>query len=173
MLTWQLAGGFPMTLNLDIQLNGPEGLTKRDFKEIGRQTFEAAGKRHRRRNLYHHFERRATKRYGYAKRKGESNPRKGGTYSARKLRLFGHVKPLVWSGELRRLTLNGIQAVKAVTRHGGEFVAKIKLPAKANFRNPNSKAHPLRELQSFHQSEIEDLDKFVEEDFDRRISRRR
>lgn len=172
MPSWCLHGGRLMTISsMKISLDGPEGLRKSDYRRLGKQTFVAAGKRHRRRNLHHHFERRATQRYGYPQRKGERNPRRRGTYSNRKLRLFGHIKPLVWSGELRRLTLNGIQYVRAVAKSGGEIVSKIRLPRKANLKNPKSKVHPLEDLRRFHVSELHDLDQFVAEDFDRRISR--
>ncbi len=155
-----------------LALDGVEGLTKRDFRDIGKQSIGATGLRHRRRNLHHHFEKRAYARYGYARRRGDRNPLAPGTYSNRKLKLFGHVKPLTFAGELRRLTLAGVRLVRAIARSGGELVAKLRLPRKANLSNPKSAVKPLKELRAFAAEELQDLDNFLTVDFDRRYSRR-
>lgn len=155
-----------------VKLTGPEGIKRREFVKLGKESMQAVGLRHRRLNLHHHFEKRAFSRYGYARRRGDFNPRVGGTYSSRKLKLFGHIKPLVFTGELRRLTLNGVRLVKAIARNAGELVARMPMPRKANLKNPYSTIHPLKELQLFAAVEIADLDKFLAEDFDRRYSRK-
>ena len=151
---------------------GSEHLSKSQIGEALRGMMHAVGLRHRRRNLAKHFTKAAYSLYGYAPRSGDRSSGRGfyGSYQYRKLRKFSHTLPLVWSGELRRLTLFGARDVRA-TSTGGNAKVRIVLPRKANFKNPNSKVHPLKELQAISSRELVDIQKFAGEQLEREFKR--
>lgn len=150
-------------------LTGTERLKKSDVNRAVRDALHAMGLRHRRRNLARHFTKAGARKYGYQPRKGELNPWRRGTYSNRKLRLFGHVLPLVYTGELRRQTLYGVRDVRATATSTRQTV-RIVLPRKANLRNPHG-PNMLEELRIVAPDELADLGKFLVEDLERRLSR--
>lgn len=156
------------------EARGIETLTAKDRNDSLRDGLAAMGLRHRRRNLPVHFTKRGYSLYGYAKRHGDSGGNLRGrafrsTYQGRKLRLFGHTLPLVYTGELRRLTLYGLPRVTATARSGVGKVL-IHLPAKANFRRGD--ISPLRELQAVAGMELVDLEKFLVPELERQWRRR-
>jgi hypothetical protein len=159
---------------VSVQARGIDALSQRDRNDSLREAMVAVGLRHRRRNLPKHFTKLAYQLYRYAPRAGDpGNTRKSfrGSYQGRKLRLFGHTLPLVFTGELRKLTLYGLRTVNA-TASRGEATVKIRLPNKANFKNPNSKVHPLKELQAVNGAELVDLERFAGEELERQWRRR-
>ncbi len=149
---------------------GFESLTKSQLNEALRLMMHAVGLRHRRRHLAKHFTKAAYRAYGYAPRQGDNgsgSPFRG-SYQYRKLRKFSHTLPLVYTGELRRLTLYGRQDVRA-TAAGGNAKARIVLPRKANLRNPWSLTNPLKELQAVSGAEMADLERFAGEQLEREL----
>lgn len=96
------------------------------------------------------------KEAGYAARKGEQMAQ--GTkafrasYTGRKLKRFGHTRPLEYSGESRR---NVRMASISSTSKGGK--ASYRGAAKFNFRHPKSKIRMNEEFTRLTQTEAEIL----------------
>lgn len=136
---------------VDIELSGAERLARRQVNDVIRDALEAMILHWRRRYLPKHFTKAGAREYGYQPRGGERNPLVKGSYTNRKLRLFSHTLPNVYTGELRRQCLQGVQRVTAKvtsTRAHGHAV----LPRKANFR--------LHELGLVSSAERAELAKF-------------
>lgn len=153
----------------ELKLTGAEGLRQGQINAAVRDSMHALGLRHRRRNLPSRFTKAGARKLGFKPRRGESNPQRRGTYSNRKLRLLGHVLPNVYSGELRRLTLYGVRDVRA-TATSREAKVRIVLPRKANLHHPRG-PNTLEELRSVAADERADLERFLVEDLERRLSR--
>lgn len=151
------------TLDITILYRGWEALKRSELNELLRQALTHMALRWKRRFLPKHFTKAGAREYQYKPRRGELDPRKKGTYSNRKLRLFGHVLPNVYTGELRRLSLYGATDIVAKATSTRAW-ARVRLPKKANFR--------LHELQIVSQGEKTDLETFLAEDIERLVSRR-
>lgn len=82
-----------------------------------------------------HFTNAGATEYRYTPRSGERGSKRKfkGSYSARKLKKFGHTRPLEFSGESRR-RVRASQKIKATSK-GGRCI--LSAPA-LNFRNPKS-----------------------------------
>lgn len=100
-----------------------------------------------------HFTNQGAKEYGYAPRKGEKG-NKGGkgfrkSYTGRKLKRFGHTRPLVFTGELQRMSR--FRNIKATSKG-----VKVTLPQarKANLRHPKSNVNMADELTRFSDRDI-------------------
>lgn len=81
-----------------------------------------------------HFTHAGAREYGYTPRKGERGGGRPfrGSYTAKKLRAFGHTKPLVFSGESKKLA--GIRDVRATFKK-----TRVVIHARAlNFRSAGS-----------------------------------
>lgn len=89
-----------------------------------------------------HFTHAGAREYAYDKRQGEvgsGRPFKG-SYTARKLRLFGHTLPLVWSGASR--TRSAIRNIKSTSK-GARVTMNVPT---LNFRKGrNAKGKSMRE----------------------------
>lgn len=146
-----------------MDLRGVEALTQKDINDSLRHALKMMVLRWRRRYLKKHFTKAGAREYGFQPRGGQRNPQRKGTYSNRKLRLFRHVLPNVYTGELRRLALQGVHRVKVTvtaTRAKGSAV----LPRKANFR--------LHELKLVSPRETIDLEQFLVERLEHELNRR-
>jgi hypothetical protein len=141
---------------------GWEALTRSALNGVLREALRHMALRWKRRYLPKHFTKAGAKEYGYKPRQGELNPLKKGTYSNRKLRLFSHVLPNVYTGELRRLSLYGATNITAKATSTRAW-ARVRLPRKANFR--------LHELEIVSEREKVDLETFLAEDIERLVAR--
>jgi hypothetical protein len=153
-----------MTLiTIDMELRGAEALRQRDVNDALRRALEGMCLRWRRQYLPKHFTKGGAREYGYQPRQGERNPLKRGSYSNRKLRLFSHVLPNVYTGELRRLSLQGPQTVRATVTRTRARVRAV-LPRKANFR--------LHELKIVSSRERAALEQFLVQRIEFELNRR-
>lgn len=158
-------------LAVDVKLSGIEGLRKKQVNDAMKRAMFALGLRWRRRYLPLHFGNAAASRYGYTPRGGErgSGKRFRGSYTRRKLVFLGHTRPLEFTGEGKRLALNGPQKVIA-TRDK----VRIPLPRKFNFRNPKSKVRMADEIRAVRPDEVAELETFlvaqIEREFDKETS---
>jgi hypothetical protein len=82
-------------------------VAKRTLNKSYKAAFQSAGLHWHRRYSRKHFTAAGAREYGYSPRQGErmgrGTKRFRKSYTGRKLRLFGHVLPLVWSGASRLL----------------------------------------------------------------------
>lgn len=148
---------------VDVELRGVEALKQKDINNALRVALKAMVVRWRKRYLKKHFTKAGARLYGFKPRDGERNPLKKGSYSNKKLRLFSHVLPNVYTGELRRLSLHGVQKVKA-TVTSTRAKASAVLPRKANFR--------LHELKLVSGPERVDLERFLVTRLEKELNRR-
>jgi len=146
-----------------VELKGYEALKQRELNDALRAALENMGVRWKRRYLPKHFTKAGAREYNYKPRQGELNPLRKGTYSNRKLRLFSHVLPNVYTGELRRLSLQGATKTTAKATSTRAHV-RVHLPRKANFR--------LHELSIVSPAEQAELEKFLVADLERQFAKR-
>lgn len=106
---------------------------------------------------------------GYARRKGELIPR--GTkafrnsYTGRKLRMFGHTRPLEFSGETRRKV-----RAASITSTAKSGKAAYRGASKFNFRHPKSKIRMSEEFTRITQREAELLGEFFDKRLDHHLA---
>jgi hypothetical protein len=154
--------GAKMSYEVHYSLVGVERAKARDINNITRANLQSMGNEWLERYLGIHFTHRATRLYGYGPRKGEPGSGKAfkGSYTARKLKEFGHTKPLVKTGEGMRLAENS--PVKATASGRGQNASvRVHLPQKFNLRNPNSKTRPADEIRATTRQENNALAEFL------------
>lgn len=130
------------------------GLTGRQFQDAKRGVFAAMGREWHETYLRRHFQEDATARYGYTRRKGSGrSPGEKGfasTYAGRKLRRFGHARPLVFTGEGERLA-------QMLDLRVSSSQSRVVLPRKFNFKNPKSRVDMRAELTRVLQPEADEI----------------
>lgn len=144
-----------------IQKQGPTpGILAKERNRVQRECFYEAGAFWHSRMLRHHFTRQAFSRYSavYKRRKFK--------YEKRKLRMFGHTNPLVYSGESRRLALS-IQDVRATSR-GNRIVLHSR---KLNFKHPKSQINMREELTYISPAEEQGIGNVFDREFQEGIDR--
>lgn len=119
-------------LGVSLTIRGIVGLKASEINECVRKAMEAIGWRWRERYLHKRFTRAGAREYGFRQRDGEQNPRKRGTYTNRKLRLFGHTLPLRYTSESYNEAMFTLKVVTA-TATSSRATVRIRLPRKANF----------------------------------------
>ena len=118
------------------------GLSASDARTINRVVLESMADEWHERYLPGHFEEGATAVYGYAQRKSK--------YLKRKRRLYGHQRPLVFTGEA--LLLSRQKIIK-----GNSNTVRVVLPRKLNRNNPHSRAKMQIEATKVLKREAEQL----------------
>ncbi|MEM6980602.1 MAG: hypothetical protein AAF539_13145 [Planctomycetota bacterium] len=112
------------------------------------------------------FTHKHARQAGYGKRK----PR----YNRVKLRRFGHTYPLVFSGEVRRLTQSArIIARKGTGRIGNQGGVRVTYRGarKLNFRHPDSNINMVREFTTVTDQEAITLGQYWQARFQPRFSK--
>jgi len=117
-------------------------LSYRDSLRISTTVLTEIAKEWHEKFLPLHFEESATSRYGYARRSAD--------YLKRKMRQFGHQKPLVFSEEAYHLA-----RIRKITANSNRAV--VELPRKLNRSNPKSRAKMSQEIRMLLPSEAEHL----------------
>ena len=154
-----------------------KGLAKlktKDVKDVMLRATRAMGLRWRRSHLPRYFTNEGFREFRYQPRAGQGatrskfKRRRRRQYYERKRHEKGHTLPLVWSGELRRMAVYGPRLVK-VTGTSHYQVARMPMPRKANWKNPDSKVHPIQELRSVSDRVMKDLHKFLVHEVDRQL----
>lgn len=110
-----------------------------------------------------HFGDGAAARYDYAPRQGErSGMPVRGSYTHKKLRLYGHTRALEFSGRGMREALANDFATAGHRRRGG-FWARATLPRVFNLRNPKGRTDPPKEVTTVLASENKVLGNIAQE----------
>jgi hypothetical protein len=152
---------------------GYNGIPKRIFSEIQKRvmlTFPLAW------NLLFkagHFGDEAEDKYKYAPRAGERKgglPQKG-SYTAKKLRLYGHTRALEFTGRGKAEALANNLASSGRT-HSGELWALARLPRIFNLRNPQGRTNPAKEITTVLKTENTALDALSQQKLNAEILRR-
>lgn len=140
---------------VNLQMDRQElSVTKRQFQRLKRVTFAAMGRDWHTSYLRLHFQEDAFSRYGYIRRKGmgrgPGSKGFGSTYTGKKLKQFGHSRPLVFSGEGEMLS-----RWPDIRTTANE--SRVVLPRKFNFRNPKSQIDMRAELTRVLQPEADEI----------------
>lgn len=146
-----------MNIGLTIRLRGVEALRKKEVNDILKESFHLMGLRWWKLYLPQHFGDQAQRRYGYARRSGQqfnARPRKG-SYQAKKLRAFGHQRPLEFTGEAKR------QALASPRITSTRDKVTIRLPRKFNWRATGSQVRMADEIRAVRPDELRDLKLFL------------
>ena len=101
-----------------------------------------------------HFTHQGAREYGYAPRSGArgSGRRFAGSYTQRKLKKFGHTKPLVYTGEGEALT-----RVRVISSNVKRVQVKMTAARKFNFRNPFSNIKMAEELRATSKGDVQKM----------------
>ena len=147
----------------------------RQMRTIVRQSMKESWKNTGRHFHVNHRDLRFTvahaRKAGYTRRSGEGMgvhaPTFRRTYTGRKLRQKGHMKPLVWSGESRRLARS---ASITSTSKG----VKIRYPGlrKFNLRHPKSQVRMNEEFRRIADYEVPTLRRVYEKDLKEEIRKK-
>lgn len=143
------------------------GILKRELQKLKKAAFEAAGVCWHQQIRPKHFTTAGAGEYGYAPRKGErGNVGSHGfqrTYTGRKLKAYGHTRPLVLTGESE--AMSRIRDVRATSKKARIVIRAPRL----NYRNPASQANPRAELTAVSQKDAAAMVKQFERELDRQI----
>lgn len=121
-------------------------LTSADMKLLIGEAWTQTGEFWHRTLRPRHFQADALSEYGYARRKRR--------YLARKRAKWGHIRPLVWSGELEQATrARRIETRTFRTRSRMRVV--LPLARKANWRHPASQVNLREELTAVSDRDAE------------------
>lgn len=106
---------------------------------------------------------------GYAKRKGELIARDTKafrqSYTGRKLRMFGHTRPLEFSGDTRRKVRSA--SISSTSNMGK---AAYSGASKFNFKHPKSKIRMGEEFRRITRQEANELGEYFDKQLDRRLA---
>jgi len=131
------------------------GLAVREVNTIKRRAFFGGGVQWHKQFRPKHFTRAGASEYGYAPRSGErGNTPRGGfrrSYTGRKLKQFGHTRPLEFSGEAKALTR--MRDVRATATRKRSRVRVVLHANKLNWRNPDSEINMADELRRISAAE--------------------
>jgi hypothetical protein len=155
------------SMRVTVVQHGMAFLRPAEFRELSKQAAGDGAYHWHRKILPQHFTNAASTRYGYTPRIGERG-RSGGTkfartYTGRKLRLYGHSRPLVWTGESMLRAL-----VPAVRRTARGAKAVIHSPG-FNRRPKGGLINMRSELERFTVPENEEVAKVCEAGLTNRI----
>lgn len=118
------------------------GLMKSQVNKITQASLVAAAENHYRTYMDLHFRPIAFSRYNYKPR--------AENYTQRKNYTFGHMLPLVWSGDSKRLALGGAPRIES-TRYRATLVQRAR---GLNRRSRYSEIHMNEEIRAITQTEI-------------------
>lgn len=106
-----------------------------------------------------HFTHAGAREYGYTPRKGEagSNRKFAGSYTQRKLRKYGHTRPLEFTGESKARSAN---ANITATSRGAR--CRMNLP-RLNWKHPKSLIAPRDEMTRISPAERQFLQTYFEQ----------
>lgn len=143
----------------------PSNLSRRTFNKFCAEGYRILGIYWHQHFRQKHFTHAAIREYGYTPRKGEagSGRKFRGSYTWRKLKKFGHTKPLTFTGESERLTR--IRDVRA----NGKGCRVIIRANKFNFRAKGSHVNMRWEMTRISRKEGETLTKLFQNFMTRRL----
>ena len=126
-------------------------LTRRAHGDIMRRVLTEVAGTHHVKYMAKHFTGEGAREYGYQKRAGEGTSGKqfARSYTGRKNRQKGHMRPLVWSGASEILAK--IRDVRA-TKHRATLVQHAR---GLNRRNPRSQINMAAEIRTVSERELQ------------------
>lgn len=140
-----------MPLQVTMQVEGFPAMKRKRRNDIFKATWLDLGKYWRKQMLPLHFTHRGGRKYGYSPRKGEApgggRPTRG-TYTYRKKKLFGHTRPLEFTGKGKQ------EALTSKKYRATRDKVDVILPRKFNLRHPNSKVNMREEITAVTMDEI-------------------
>lgn len=141
------------------------GLTRVEYLAARKEAWEAAGQLWHTEILPSHFEEGAQQRYGYTARKR--------FYRDKKRRLFGHGRPLVFTGTLRRQVLRSsrIKSVGVSRKNGGVKVRVFGPRYLRQYRRDGRQPDKASELGSVTREEARRMEKLMERLLTERMNR--
>ena len=136
-----------------------DGVTRKGFAEVTKQSLYEAANYWREKFLPKHFEESAYARYGI--------PARTKKYIRRKRRRFGHNQPLVWLGRSKAMILND-RGEPLTRRKAGVLGVELRIAAPKHFfqyRKTGKIVNKAEEVTRITQGEVEvlaqKLDKFL------------
>lgn len=157
-----------MVMNLKMKWRGPTPrITKKRFNELIKAANRDMGIYWWRMMRPKHFTHAGAREYGYTPRKGERGGGRPfrGSYTAKKLRAFGHTKPLVFTGTSQKLA--GIRDVRATFKK-----TRVVIHARAlNFRSAGSQVDMRAEMTAISAKEATTLMKVKRDSLMARLRR--
>ena len=151
---------------ITIRERGPTpGITKSEQGDIIRDVLAHTAANHHAKFMHRHFTHDAKRIYGYKPRKGEGKSGKEfwTSYTGRKNKVKGHMKPLVWSGVSQ--TLAKIRDVRS-NRNRAVLVQHAR---GLNRRNPNSEINMVEEIRTVAEGEAREAYRMVDSLFRKRV----
>ena len=138
---------------------------RRHWNDIHREAAVFAGDYWHTRFRPLHFKNLATRRYGYQPRQGEALQGAKGfrrSYTGQKLQMFGHTRPLVYTGQSETLSE---QRTIVATAKGGQFgsaTASVRMPTSGlNRRSSPRSPNMAQELRTVIPEEIDEIGQAV------------
>lgn len=130
-------------------------MAKAKHAEIMERVMTACAANHHEKYVHLHFTMDAFSRYGYTPRKGMnvSGNAFWSTYTGKKQKYKGHVLPLVWSGESRRLATANPPDIRTTKARGQATARLIQRARGLNRRNPNSSIRMNQEIIAVAETE--------------------
>ena len=146
-----------------------------DLKKVKRSLINTAmrralytvGEHWHKKYLPMHFGDGASARYKYEGRKVGYLRRKKQKQKGRREWTRRDLKPLEFTGDAKREALN-TKRIKSAFR-GGEGYVRISLPAKFNWKHPNSAVRMNEEIRTVREDELQALAAILASEFDRQI----
>lgn len=143
-----------LRLDIDPQKLAKYGLRRRAIQQHTRDALAAMGREWHSRYLPQHFDESAYQRYGYYQRKGmgltaDSRAFRR-SYAGRKIRRFGHNRPLVYTGET--LALARLLKLRVSSKQ-----ARVVLPQGLNRKHPKSRISMRDEVTRLLPDEVREL----------------
>lgn len=140
-------------ISIDVELTGIETLKPKQINDAFTAAFRAVGEKWWDDYLPKRFDDRGQRRYGFKRRSGQLFNSKpiAGSYTAVKLRKYGHTRPLVFTGGTAHeaITTKRIAATRKMVR--------VSLPRGYNRRNPSSDIKMADEVRAVRPDEIKHL----------------
>ena len=146
-------------MSVSIKMTGTvPKLVKREWNKVKRAGFEAMARSWHQKLRPKHFTKAGAREYRYSPRDGEPGT-KGArhfsqSYTGRKLRIFGHTLPLVYTGQSRRLS-----QLRVITATSKGSKVRIKAPT---LNRPRPRGKSMREeMTTVSRAEQRALSKLV------------
>lgn len=154
-----------MTIPIKVTVKAQHKLTRKAWRDVSRAAWDVAGDVWHTRILPKHFTEEGAAEYGY-----EQRSRK---YTARKLRKFGHQRPLEYSGNLKRqvLRLRDVRARAANSnREGGVRVALTGPSYLSQYRKRTNEPNKALELSRVSPADAEVLRQVLDREIEVRMN---
>ena len=136
-------------------------VSAKDFRQIRTEAWQLTGEFYHKRITPEHFTEQGARRYKYARRTRK--------YQQRKQKLYGHNKPLVFTGRLQR-HVKRVRNVRARRGGKGGVVVKLNVPAGIiNLSRRKNAPNMALELVAVSPKDVRRVTKFLDRMIQRKI----